>query len=351
MKTQLVIGMPAGSLADSNRGGSLIELLEQSGFTTSGYDKGGPSRFETVNFLYGWDGRPQEFGSQMELGELDVAIAGDDWIQERIYELDLEYGTTVSLEKALSLQRGNVRIVGIAPGDCEGRTIGEVLENLLGKQSLITVVSEMPYMALQWLRGRLREIGREDAAETFSVQNYKTPPRIEQGILIYKTWGKTEAKLLNGGADLGVEITQTGSAIRNYGLSIIDEIMVSETGIWINPALKNDPAKSDLLEMFLLNLFGAINAEDKVLLLFNVSNQDADNVEAYLSRNNLFGNEPTVNRGHDFTQYTIQVEAGSKEQPIAQVRYELAKNGAKNIDTIPLLSSIPGLDSIRETQR
>ncbi|MDE0838761.1 MAG: hypothetical protein OSB41_06855, partial [Kiritimatiellae bacterium] len=62
---KLVIGMPAGSLADPNRGGSLVGLLAQAGFETSGYEKGGPSVFKTVNFLYGWDGRPQEFGSQM----------------------------------------------------------------------------------------------------------------------------------------------------------------------------------------------------------------------------------------------------------------------------------------------
>ena len=88
----LRIGMPAGSLADPNRGGNLVQLLEQSGFRTSGYQSGGPSKFTTVNFLYGWDGRPQEFATQLGIGELDVAIAGDDWIRERVLELKYEYG-------------------------------------------------------------------------------------------------------------------------------------------------------------------------------------------------------------------------------------------------------------------
>ena len=84
---QLTIGMPAGSLANPGRGGNLIQLLEKAGFKTKGYESGGPSGFSTVNFLFGWDGRPQEFGSQLSVGELDVAIAGDDWVQERILEL------------------------------------------------------------------------------------------------------------------------------------------------------------------------------------------------------------------------------------------------------------------------
>ena len=346
MQTQLTIGMPAGSLADPNRGGSLVNLLAQAGFETSGYEKGGPSTFKTVNYLFGWDGRPQEFGSQMDLGELDVAIAGDDWVQERIYEFSLEYNTEIKLEKALSLQRGQVRIVGIAPGDSTANSTVELLQSICAQKSIVTVVSEMPYLALHWIQTQLKEAGLSEAFSDFSVQNYKTPSKIDKGILIYKTWGKTEAKISNGGADLGLEITQSGSAIRNYGLRIIDEIMTSETGIWINPRIRDDAEKSDLLDMFLLNLFGAINAEDKVMLLFNISNQDAERVEAYLGSNNIFGNEPTVNRGNQFTQYTIQVEAGSKRLPVARVRFELAKLGAKNIDTVPLLSSIPSLDRV-----
>ncbi len=56
--TQLKIGMPAGSLASAARGGNLIDLLAAAGFRTSGYDKGGPTRFTTTNLLFGWDGRP-----------------------------------------------------------------------------------------------------------------------------------------------------------------------------------------------------------------------------------------------------------------------------------------------------
>lgn len=343
---KLVIGMPAGSLADPNRGGSLVGLLAQAGFETSGYEKGGPSVFKTVNFLYGWDGRPQEFGSQMDLGELDVAIAGDDWIRERVLELKLEYNTDIQLEKALSLQRGAVRIVGIACDDDSADNAVDFVREAFAKKPLLTVVSEMPYLAVDWIQGLLAKAGLGDEFNEFSVQNYKTPAKIDKGVLIYKTWGKTEAKILNGGADMGLEITQSGSAIRNYGLRIIDEIMLSETGIWINPSLREHTAKAELLDMFLLNLYGAINAEDKVMLLFNVSNAEAEHVERYLSENNLFANEPTANKGHDFTQYSIQVGTHSVERPVARVRYELAKLGAKNIDTVPVLSSIPSISRV-----
>jgi ATP phosphoribosyltransferase len=161
--------MPAGSLASPGRGGNLIDLLEKAGFKTKGYDTGGPSSFTTINFLFGWDGRPQEFGSQLGLGELDVAIAGDDWIQERILELKLEYKTEIKLEKVLSLKRGGVRLVGITNAP-QFKTTEELLADFCKHNKLITVVTEMPYLALNWIQNKLKEIGKFEEYADFSVQ-------------------------------------------------------------------------------------------------------------------------------------------------------------------------------------
>lgn len=347
IETKLIIGMPAGSLANANRGGNLITLLDNAGFKTRGYEHGGPTSFQTVNFLFGWDGRPQEFGSQMALGELDIAIAGDDWIHERVIELKIEYGKRLELEKVLSLKRGGVRIVGITNGTDEANTIEDRLRNLTAQKRLIEVVSEMPYLAIEWLHEKLKAIGKFDDFSNWSVQKYKTPPKNESGIVVYETWGKTEAKVKNGGADIGIEITQSGSALKNYGLKIIDEIMTSETGIWINPAIKKDPVKLDLLKMLLLNLHGTINAENRVMLLFNVPVEKKVSIEKYLTDYNLYAEEPTINPGKKFAQYSIQVETDNPENPLAKIRYELIKHGACSVDTVPLLSSIPDLDVIK----
>jgi ATP phosphoribosyltransferase len=344
-KKLLTIGMPAGSLANASRGGNLIQLLETSGFKTSGYDAGGPSKFTTVNFLYGWDGRPQEFGSQLGIGELDVAIAGEDWIKERIIELKLEYKIDLELKKVLSLKRGGVKLVGITrSNDLKNTT--EFLKDFFSKKQLLTVASEMPYLALNWIQERLKEAGLFEKYSAFSVQKYKTPSKITKGILVYEAWGKTESKILNEGADIGLEITQSGSAIKNYGLKIIDTVLESETGIYINPALKKDQEKLELLKMFLLNLYGSVNAENKVMILFNVPNSGTGAIEKYLSDNNLFADEPTVNRGHEYTEYSIQVNTADKNTPLAKIRFDLAMLKAKHIDTIPINSSIPGIEVI-----
>ena len=342
-KESLLIGMPAGSLADPSRGGNLIQLLENAGFKTTGYDSGGPTQFSTIQYLYGWDGRPQEFGSQLGIQELDVAIAGDDWIKERQLEMQLEYKTNLLLEKVLSLKRGMVKLVGIV-NTAEEIRLPEFLAKLCKEKELISIVSEMPYIALNWIRESLESNGMLQKFSDFSVQKYKTPSKITKGITVYETWGKTEAKVKNGGADIGLEITQSGSAIRNYGLRIIDTVMESETGIWINPVLKNDKIKAELLKMFLLNLYGCVNAENKVMILFNVRNDRVPEIEKYLKHNNLFADEPTMNVGKMFTEFSIQVDKSNTILPLAKIRYELAMRKAVNIDTIPVNSSIPSID-------
>ncbi len=345
MKEQsLIIGMPAGSLADPKRGGNLVKLMEIAGFKTSGYESGGPSKFKSINYLYGWDGRPQEFGSQLGVNELDVAIAGDDWIYERILELQYEYDKKINPEKVLSLKRGYVKIVGIIDNENTFNNIESFMEKLCSEKSIITIVSEMPYITLNWIREILKKIGKLEKFGSFSVQKYKTPPKISNGVIVYETWGKTEAKVKNQGADIGVEITQTGSAIINYGLKIIDTVMDSETGIWINPALKDNAEKTELLKMLLLNLYGVVNAENKVMILFNVPNTHVEEVGKYLSSNNLFADEPTMNTGKTFTEFSIQVDIANSDIPLARIRYELAIRKAVNINTIPIDSSIQSID-------
>jgi ATP phosphoribosyltransferase len=341
---KLIIGMPAGSLADPQRGGNLVTLLKAAGFPTKGYDQGGPTRFPLHAVLLGWDGRPQEFGSQLAIGEIDIAIGGDDWIRERTLEFKYEYGRDIALQRVLSLGRGGVRIVIIHRPIADGTSFDEWLKSLLAAKPLVTMVSEMPYLALEWFQNKITALGFEGSHGGWSVQKYHTPPKIEHGIVIYETWGKTEAKVVNGAVDFGLEITQTGSAIRNYGLQISDELLQSETAIYANLALKENPVKYGLAKMFLLNLYGAMFAENKVLMFINAKKDYVEGILAYLKENRLFADEPTMNEGTVFTEFSVQMDTSRADLPIAKVRWELAQIGATHIETVPLDSCIPGLD-------
>jgi ATP phosphoribosyltransferase len=240
-----------------------------------------------------------------------------------------------------------VQLVGIIADPAFAST-EEFLKSVVSQKPLLTVASEMPYLALDWIQRKLAAIGHASEFGPYSVQKYKTPPKIRKGVLVYESWGKTEAKVRHGAVDIGLEISQSGAAIKAYGLAVVETVMRSQTSIYTNPATSMDPEKRELLEMFLLNLYGATHAENKVMLLFNVPNRLSEEMERYLSSNNLFGDEPTVNKGKEYTEYNIQVDVDDTAKPIAMVRYNLAKLGARSINTIPITSSIPGMKVIRK---
>lgn len=343
---KLVIGMPAGSLADPQRGGNLVNLLKAAGFPTKGYDQGGPTKFPLNSVLLGWDGRPQEFGSQLALDEIDLAISGDDWIRERMLEFKYEHGHERELTRVMSLGRGGVRIVIINRAIEGGISFDQWLKGLLQEKPLLTMVSEMPYLALDWFQRKIHALGFTGTHAGWSVQKYCMPPKIEHGLVIYETWGKTEAKVLNGSVDFGMEITQSGSAIRNYGLQISDEVLESETAIYANPRIKDNPEKYELARMFLMNLYGAMYAENKVLMFFNAKKSHVMGILGYLRTNHLFADEPTMNEGATFTEFSVQMDTANPELPLAKVRWDLANLGATHIETVPLDSCIPSLENI-----
>ena len=98
--------------------------------------------------------------------------------------------------------------------------------------------------------------------------------------------------------------------------------------------------------MVLLNLYGSIYAEDKVLVFFNAPREDEKKFLDYLKKHHLYGTEPTMNAGEKYIEFSIELKTHDPALPIARVRYELAKIGATAIETIPLESSIPGIGAI-----
>ena len=79
-------------------------------------------------------------------------------MRERTLELKYEYGTDIEVRKVLSLERGEVRIV-IINADNGHRPCDEWLKSLFESKPLLTAVSEMPYLALEWFQKKAAALG------------------------------------------------------------------------------------------------------------------------------------------------------------------------------------------------
>jgi ATP phosphoribosyltransferase len=95
------------------------------------------------------------------------------------------------------------------------------------------------------------------------------------------SYGASEAKIPDI-ADVVVDITETGRALRAAGLRIIDTMLTSYTELIANKEAFADPVKRHAMEQILTLLTGTLEARDKVLLKLNVTEAAKDKVIALL---------------------------------------------------------------------
>src|SRR5207244_9684288 len=91
------------------------------------------------------------------------------------------------------------------------------------------------------------------------------------------SYGDTEAKIPDV-ADVVVDGTETGRALRAAKLRVLDTIVASYTVLIANRAAYDDPDKRHAMGQIHTLLMGVLEARDKVLVKLNVGRNDLDKV-------------------------------------------------------------------------
>lgn len=286
----LKVGIPKGSLSDST-----VDLFSRAGFNLSISSRGYyPSiddpELRCIMF------RAQEMSRYVADGVLDVGLTGHDWIRENgsdVHEVcELVYSKATTRPARWVLAVPNESRVQ-RPEDLHGGIIATELVNVTG----------------QYFKARGIDV------------------RVEF------SWGATEvkARLLDG----IVELTETGSSLRENNLRIVDEILSSTTRLIANHAAYADPWKREKIDSLALLLRGAIEARAKVGLKLNVARADLDKVVALLPAER----SPTISSLADerFVAVEVILETAVERQIVPR----LQKAGASGIIVYPLNKVIP----------
>ncbi|MEP0842014.1 MAG: ATP phosphoribosyltransferase [Phycisphaerae bacterium] len=286
----LKVGIPKGSLSDST-----VDLFSRAGFNLSISSRGYyPSiddpELRCIMF------RAQEMSRYVADGVLDVGLTGHDWIRENgsdVHEVcELVYSKATTRPARWVLAVPNESRVQ-RPEDLHGGIIATELVNVTG----------------QYFKARGIDV------------------RVEF------SWGATEvkARLLDG----IVELTETGSSLRENNLRIVDEILSSTTRLIANHAAYADPWKREKIDSLALLLRGAIEARAKVGLKLNVARTDLDKVVALLPAER----SPTISSLADerFVAVEVILETAVERQIVPR----LQKAGASGIIVYPLNKVIP----------
>lgn len=244
-------------------------------------------RIDSVRIL-----RPQEIASYVQEGLFDIGITGRDWIEETSSDVvslgELRYSKVTSQP---------VRVVVAVADSSSAQTVADLTDG-------VRVTTEYPEMTRRY----------------FEQRGVKADIRL--------SYGASEAKIPDI-ADVVVDITETGRALRASGLRIIDTMLTSYTELIANKESYADPVKRHAMEQILTLLTGTLEARDKVLLKLNVTEKALDAVIAILPS----AKSPTVARlaSGDYAVETVVAKRG-----INTLIPDLIDAGASDLLEIPI---------------
>jgi len=286
----LKVGIPKGSLADST-----VDLFARAGFSLQISSRGYyPSiddpELSCVMF------RAQEMSRYVEDGVLDVGLTGHDWIKEN------------------------------------GSDVHEVCELVYSKTSarparwVLAVPNESNVKRVEDLDGGIIATELVNATRRY-FESKGVKVRIEF------SWGATEvkARLVDG----IVELTETGSSLRENNLRILDEVLTSTTRLIANRRSYADPWKKEKTDSLALLLRSAIEAKAKVGLKLNVGNENLERVLALLPAQLSPTVSPLANGRYSAVEAILEAKAERVLVP------QLLKVGASGIIVYPLSKVIP----------
>jgi len=251
-------------------------------------------RIERVSIL-----RPQEIPLYVQDGLFDLGITGQDWIAET--GADLEVLTTLTYAKT---------------GTGHGTKV------------VLAVPKEHPARSA-------KEIPPGTRISTEFVELTKKA-FADLGIDVKVSWsfGATEAKVPEI-VDAIVDVTETGSTLRAHGMKIIETLLTSDPVLVANREAAADPAKRAAMDDIVTLLRGAIEAEGRVLIKLNVTQEHLDAVLAVVPSMKA----PTVSplaEGGGFAIETVVDKRG-----VNRLIPQLKAAGATDILELPISKIVP----------
>ena len=250
-------------------------------------------RIERVSIL-----RPQEIPLYVQDGLFDLGITGQDWIAET--GADLEVLTTLTYAKT---------------GTGHGTKV------------VLAVPNEHPANSAKEIPPGTR-ISTEFVALTKKAF-------ADLGIDVRVSWsfGATEAKVPEI-VDAIVDVTETGSTLRAHGMKIIETLLTSDPVLVANREAATDPAKRAAMDDIVTLLRGAIEAEGRVLIKLNVTQEALDAVLEVVPSMKA----PTVS---PLAEGGFAIETVVDKRGVNRLIPQLKAAGASDILELPISKIVP----------
>ncbi len=291
MSKILKLGIPKGSLQEST-----LKLFRKAGYHISVSSRSYYPSFDDIE-VEAMLIRAQEMARYVEDGILDCGLTGKDWILEQNADVH-EVAELIYAKEGLR----PVKWVIAVPNDSKIKSV----KGLNGKR----IATELVGFTKRYLKAKGIK-----AEVDFS-------------------WGATEVKPPYL-ADAIVELTETGTSLRENNLRIVETILESSTRFIANKKAWQDKWKKQKMQNIVMLLKGALSAEEKVGIKMNVSERSLKRVMSLLSAMH----SPTISALSDKGWYALEVIID--EKVVRDIIPKLKTAGASGIVEYQLNKVIP----------
>jgi ATP phosphoribosyltransferase len=306
----LKLGIPAGSLQKAT-----IELFGRAGFHILDSERSYLPSIddEQIRLLML---RAQEMSRYVADGVLDAGITGYDWIVEN--ESDVVEVSELIYSKATS---GPTKWVLAVPDESKV-TKPQDLRGCIIATELVNVTKK--YFADKNI----------DVKIEFSWGATEVKAQLPRGVIpapdVYHRGSWSAATIEQRLVDAIVELTETGTSLRENNLRIIDTVITSTTRFIANKKAWQDKFKRGKIENIAILLNAAINARTRVGLKMNVKKSDLESILKILPAEK----SPTISSLADSDYIAVEVIIEDKiERSLVPA---LKRAGASAIITYPL---------------
>jgi len=205
--------------------------------------------------------RPQEIPKYVEQGLYDIGITGKDWIIE----------TGAKVQTLVDLEYGKVKIVLAGPLELK-KDPNLILKDYNKKGKKLRVATEYPNITSAFFQNLQYYKEAYGNVRPLTITPWYTFGENEN-VEIYLSFGATEAKPPEE-ADLVVDVTETGTTLKENGLVEIAEIMRSSAVLIANKDSINDNSKKEKILDIIALLKGVVEARKKLHIFLNVSEEN-----------------------------------------------------------------------------
>ncbi len=203
---------------------------------------------------------------------------------------------------------------------------------------LVVAVSEELYPDVMSIEDFVAEVGKREVmfASEFPEIARKYAEKAGLNAIVFDPIGKTEASLISPEpeADIILEVTESGTTLRENGARIIDVIKREVYSVFIaSRESMKDERKRQIMENLITDIKEVLNSRDYVSLVFNVPEEQ--NISGILKFLTERGFDPTVSQ---LSQGGVAMHVILDRSQVKFLKPNLRSLGARRIATSPVIT-------------